>query len=284
MKSVLKMKLLFTVIIICLLFTPIIFAQEKVDTVHSKGLTNVVKCLQFLDSLAEVQNKSLNKTTDSLINGISLENLKHDANLIYSATDENYSAFSDSLSSKATMTMENQKKDSSYSFSPGALESQLLSKIRSSIPPVVGGLTSAAYVLRIHVNSLREVKLYDKPISLTLVSGTIKEVYKGSSKFNIGDSVHFLHFAQFVHFPFFNGYKTGQEYIVPIEHRIESQSDPDDDNSNTLAYYFGKSFGYFSIVDGNVIDKFNFFGFGDKVEFKIFDKKLRDKIKEIKSW
>lgn len=284
MKSVLKLKLLFTVIIIYQLITPMIFGQDKAEPGRPKGLTNVVKCLQFLDSLTEVQYKSLNKTTDSVLNGISVKNLKHDANLIYSATDENYPAFSDSLTSKGIMLLEKRKMGIFYSFPPGALESQLLDKIRTSISPVTGGLASAAYLLRIQVNSVRELGLGEEHISLTLVSGTVKEVFKGSSEFNIGDSVHFLHYSQFTQFPNFNGYKTGQEYIVPIEHRKESRSNPGEDRSNTLAYYFGKTLGYFPIVDGNIIDKFNFFRFGEKVEFKKFDQKLRDKIKEIKSW
>jgi hypothetical protein len=44
------------------------------------------------------------------------------------------------------------------------------------------------------------------------------------------------------------------------------------------------SYGCFPIKNGYVIDEDNYFGFGNRVRYNLFLKRLKDKIKEIKSW
>ncbi len=51
-----------------------------------------------------------------------------------------------------------------------------------------------------------------------------------------------------------------------------------------LIMYLDKSQGFYPIENGYLIDTYNFFGFGKKIEYNVFDQNLRNKIAEIKSW
>ncbi len=76
-------------------------------------------------------------------------------------------------------------------------------------------------------------------------------------------------------------FEAGKEYLVPLEPRGKY---PKLDSLIVLVPYLDDSNGFYPVLDGYIIDKYNTFDFSEKTPYQIFDEKLKNKIKEIESW
>jgi hypothetical protein len=281
MKTFLKLKFILIGLLIYQSFSIMIYSQVKKKLIKGKDSTKIIECTQYFDSLCNVQNKSSAKTADAVFRKITGDKLQHAANLIYSASDEDYSTYMNSLMSKSYKVSENLD---FRPFTPSYMRSQTLNKIRDSLSLPIYGLVAAAYFFRIKVNNIIKVVPPDFPSLCIIVGGTIEEVFKGNSKYKIGNNVSFFFYDKWETDSVLHIYNIGQEYFVPLEPRKGGWLFPGEINPLALIMYLDKSQGFYPIENGYLIDTYNFFGFGKKIEYNVFDQNLRNKIAEIKSW
>jgi len=274
---------------VCLILSPMIYSQEKTTALNPKTPEAVYSYMNLLDSLTVNTNNRISKlskastvTKETFLEPIGVNILKHVARIMYNAYDSDYMTTQNSLITKSQAIKNSKSKSEIRPGTPIFIQSQLWERIQNSISPTVYGLVRVAYFLSIKINSVKidtHTLGNGMPVPVNIINGTIEAVHKGSTTFKTGDNIDFYYYNQWVHKSI--NFEIGKEYFIPIEPRGKYLNF---DNALALVAYLDKSDGYYPIDNGYLIDKYNFFGFGEKVEYNLFDQKLRNKIEEIESW
>lgn len=257
---------------------PVIISQQNV----------VDKYIKTIDSLNSTFNNILKKTNhqghDPLkvhIQKMDLNELKHIASLMYRATDSDYIAISNTGFKRFEQLKKNgQKINGKYSLIGTSYYFQ--GQFKTSLSPVIYALTRVAYFLHVRVTNVKTIIPKGEALiksEASIIDADIEDVYKGKGKFQPGDHV------QFFYYEFWHKKRTkfeeGKEYFVPLEPRGKY---PNMDSIMVLVPYLDDSNGFYPINDSYITDKYNYFRFGERIPFYIFELKLRNKIGELESW
>jgi hypothetical protein len=273
------MKIIFLLLLI--LLTTITFPQEKKSSAVHEYLKTIDSLINIAREKVESPDyKPSEEYLNKVIDKIDLTELKHIAGLMYKATDMDDIAIKDTDYVQAERVSKSLN-GISRELQSGRVRTRLWSAFNNKISPVVYALTRVAYFLRVNIDNIKiGTPFEDLPqMKAPILTATIQQVYKGTGKYKAGDHIEFYYFADWeVPHPF----EVGKDYFVPLEPR--GLPPLIDKSILTLVPYLNNSHGYYPILNGYLIENHNYFGYGKKVPYDIFEQKLRDKIKEVESW
>lgn len=118
----------------------------------------------------------------------------------------------------------------------------------------------------------------------------VKEVIKGETRFKVGDEV------KFYYIPFWRetswDFSVGETYFLPLDVIAPDEKDyswicldvSDGRYSTNGSTIRERSFGCFPIINGELIDRVNYYGFGSKVKWIEFRDNFLKAINEVKTW
>jgi hypothetical protein len=266
-----------------------IYSQEKTASIKPKTPEAVYSYMNLLDSLTVNANNRISKlskastvTKETFLEPIGVKGLKLVARIMYNAYDSDFMATQNSLLTRSEEIKNSKSNSETKPRTPIIIQGLLWDQIKNSISATVEGLVEVAYFLKIRINSVKIIShTMDNgmPVPVTINNGTIETVYKGNTTFKTGDNIDFYYYNNWVHKSI--NFEIGKEYFIPIEPRGKFLNYV---NALALVVYLDKSEGYFPIDNGYLIDAHNFFGFGEKLDYRTFEQSLKNKIEEIKSW
>jgi hypothetical protein len=282
MKILIAIKLLIIAILISQTYCSTIYSQQKFE---SHIIDDYIK---KIDSLNNVALKNIQKTkpkTDpmkTLVEEIRLNDLKHIAALMFKASDLNHIALMDSANAEY---LRNKKSDNQglSTINRFSTEYKLQKEMKDLISPIAYALTRVAYFLCIHVENVKTVIPTQEEMvhaETVVVDAIIDKVYKGTGEYQVGDHVQFYFYKAW--HKELHTFEVGKKYFVPLEPRGSSSSTIHD--IVALVPYLDDSNGYYPIINNYLIDKYNYFGFGERVQYNEFNEKFINKIKEVESW
>jgi hypothetical protein len=257
-------------------FYSITFSQQKI----------VSEYITKIDSLNIILNSDLKKINSSsedplkvLVKGMNSDELKHLASVMYKATDLNYTEIMDS----AYKRFEERKNKITYQYTLLGTTGKLQMEFKDLLSPVIYALTRVAYFLKIRVENVKAIIPKGEDVihaETPVIDAVIEEVYKGKGKYKKGDHVQFYYYRFWQRKGSYS-FEKNKEYFVPLEPRGNY---PQIDTLIALVPYLDDSYGYYPINNGNITDKYGYFGFGENIPYTIFKERLRDKIKDLETW
>ncbi len=257
---------------------PVIFSQQKIVHDYIKKIDSLNYDFNNMLKKANPKSKDLLKEH---IEAMDLNELKHIASLMYKATDLDYVAINDT-GFKRLDILKKQRKRINENYTLIMTNYYFQEQFKKSISPIIYALTRVAYFLKIRVENEKMIipKAEDLlPGEAHIVDANIEDVYKGKGKYKVGDHVQFFYYENWHKRR--TTFEAGKEYFVPLEPRGKY---PVIDSLIVLVPYLDDSNGFYPINSGYVIDKYNFFEFGERIPLHVFDKKLRNQIKEVEEW
>ncbi|MFZ1979584.1 MAG: hypothetical protein WAV76_16645 [Bacteroidota bacterium] len=283
----------FNSILFCLLMTGFgysaVFAQQNQDTISAVG-----SYTHFLDSHI-YSKEGVHLVPNQVANNVKyLQNneLKHAAKLMFEAYD------ADPIRIGIYFTQRFLSIDSEKTIirktHPAFMEMKIQERIKTDISSGVYALVKIPYLLRIKVTNVKMVmgteelseseKLLRAPFrsKMTIVSGVVQSVYKGSGRNKVGNNIEFQFYNSWINHNF--KFVVGNDYLVPLEPREALQSMNEANYKNIFLMYLDRSEGYYPIVDKKIADLYNLFGFGQTLNYEDFERHLKASIQEIKSW
>lgn len=274
-------KLIIIGIFLCPLICPIIYSQQKIKS------SVIIDYINKIDSLNNIALVNIQKTSykseplKDLAQEMNLDDLKHIAALMFNASDLDHIALMDSSHAQYFRNKESNSQELN-TINRISTEYKLQKEMEFLISPTVYALTRVAYFLHVRVERVKSVIPQEEGVihaETPVINAIVKEVYKGTGKFKIGDHVQFYYYKFWMKEN--NSFEVGREYLVPLEPRGEYLAF---EKLIALVPYLDDSNGFYPIISNYLIDKYNYFGFGEKVPYDTFNQKLRDKIREVKSW
>ncbi len=241
------------------------------SSLYSQYMSNQIvnKYVETIDSINSIASNKLilpnyDKHVDpviEIIQNTSLKELKHIAALMFQATDMHYIYLQNhGYNQYLSIADSNINGKSGLNLSGTALKIQ--DQINYKISPIVFGLTRIAYWLKIRVKkvtyTIREESTLKLPTAI--IDAVVYEIFKGNGRFKLFDNVQF-YFYKFWQVP--DSFEVGKEYLVPLEPR--GNYPLNNKSIIALVTYLDKSKGYYPINNNYIFDKYNFFGFGEKI-------------------
>ncbi len=266
--------LLFLIVISC----TIVYPQWKEE----------IKAIpEYINTVDSIYNKTIKSGVKAdpktLIKDMDINELKHIAKLMFKASDLNHIALLDTISKR---TNRNELKSNSFKIKRvdyNYISGNLQNEMKERISPLIYALATIPYFLLIEVHDVKSVIPKEEDVlhsPTTVIDAKIAEVYKGKCRFKKGDVV------QFYYYNFWqkenHSFDKGKTYFIPIEPR---GTEPITESSPlALVPYLDNATGYYPIVNGYLLDKYNQFGFGKKILLEDFNKKFINKIEEMATW
>jgi hypothetical protein len=170
---------------------------------------------------------------------------------------------------------------------PSLTKHYLYQKIREALPHNIYPLIAADYLLRVNIKSVNNVlhayKNYETgytepPLNYIEVKATIEDIIKGNSRFSVGQTIVFYYM------PYWRkggGFIAGDDCLVPLQARLSPEFHL---NNIGLLTTLDSSYGKYPIINNALIDKDNYFEYGQKVSWNAFKNNLIELIKTIKTW
>jgi hypothetical protein len=165
----------------------------------------------------------------------------------------------------------------------------IVRKISDQLSPLTRILVDTDYFLKAEILSIEKEDYYptiatDKkgpPLPKVNITFRIIDCLKGDKRCSIGSTWTFFYMA--IYRPA-NLFSEGDVCLLPLQigHNYEA--------TLTLNYLINlhtepsEGMGYLPIIDGQLIDKDNYFGFGEKIEWEKFRSQILETVNEIKSW
>ena len=277
--KVIKQIILFVFLLFCIAD---IIAQQKTN---SQIVTKYVNTIDSINNVIVNNMGKINTKVDPVraqLQKMNHTEIKHLASLMYKATDWDYNSIMNLAYERYYNDRQkfvNTRRDKiDLLHTPAIIQMEM----KNLISPTVYALTRVAFFLRVRINDIKTVIPKEEGLihaETSVIDATIEKVYKGAGKYKSGDHIQFYYYKFWQKEP--HNFKVGEEYFVPLEPR---GSYPNLDQLIALVPYLDDSNGYYPVVNGYIIDKYNYFGFGTKVPYNEFEKELEKKIEEVKSW
>ena len=235
--------------------------------------------IQYLQYLEKLPSKS---SLDQYLDELEKEKLHEAAKLMFEADETN------AIQTKLLLAKRDKEIDSlnntigSNTLMPDEGKWGLLRKFRTELPKDIFALIHSAYLIKVSIKSVHKYIYEDPPVKLprTDIQAKVLEIIKGKSSFNIGDEFTFYYINYWL--PQNEDLKEGGIYFVSLipqwseQHKLDLIAlDTSIDESN---------YGFFQIYKGYLFDNDNYWGYGNKINWKDFRTTILDKIKTIKSW
>lgn len=265
-----------------LLFNISIYSQFTSNQHLIKQYINIIDSINII-----ANNKLLSSDYDykidpvkEILQNTNLKKLKHIASLMFKATDKNY-IYLTNYGYDQYLKFADSKIKGKNGLNLNGTAIRIQDQVKEEVSPLVSNLINVAYLLKVRVQKISDIIREENSLKLPayIIDAIICDVFKGNGRFKMNDQVQFYYY-KFWQVP--DSFEVGKEYLVPLEPR--GNFPMDDSSIIALVTYFDNSKGYYPIINNFINDKFNFFGFGEKIPFNNFEIKLNNKIKEIKSW
>ena len=270
--------IIITQLLINYLLSPVTYSQQKIVQDYIKKIDSLN--FEFNNSLKKA-NLEYKDPLKAHIEAMDLNELKHIASLMYKAADLDYLAINDT-GFKRLDILKKQRKRINENYTLIMTNYYFQEQFKKSISPVIYALTRVAYFLRIHVENEKMIIPEAEDLMHSeahLVDAFIEDVYKGKGKYQVGNHIQFFYYESWHKKR--TTFEAGKEYFVPLEPRGKY---PKIDSLIVLVPYLDDSNGFYPVINSYITDKYNFFGFGEKIPYQFFEERLRTKIKELESW
>jgi hypothetical protein len=245
-------------------------------------VSNFEKYLEKFSSLAAL---------DDSIKNMGIDELQKAAKLMYEAYENNAEETIKFLARRDkeidTLNKISKLNNPGYidKVMPDETKWKLLKKFKKEFPPVIYALLKSPYKLKVSITTIKK-SIYKDPNSSarlprTNINAAIQEVVQGGSRFKPGDVLTF-YFMDYWR-PTSLSFKEGKVYFVSLYPWWSDTNELSLLALDTFASY-DSSYGWYPIENGYLIDKNNFWGFGNEISWDEFKSDILQKINLIKSW
>jgi hypothetical protein len=258
--------------------------HEDSTTTFPIELSNYVNYLKSYKSKVEIKAD---------MDTVSSDKLKAIAKMMYEACEKDAVSVAGKIFAECVLSdsLDLQKwkyhKNVEVFAKPTLTRYYLYKKFREKLPHNVYPLIASDYLLKVKILSIKNVlrayqSIEDGHIEPSLnyieIEARIVDIIKGATRFSVGETLTFYYM------PYWRGgnsFGKEEECFVLLQARVS----PDFNlNQIGLLTTLDKSYGKYPIINGELIDKENYFGYGTKVQWNIFKNNLLELIKTIKSW
>jgi hypothetical protein len=246
--------------------------------VSPQTFNEIIKNKNYMELLCTLSEDSNYLCLDN----ITKEQAKELARMAYIAYESNPVETYKFIGTKNQKWEEKIKKDKSKlnSVSVGMVEGKIWNLIKQKISVRTYELAKIPYFVKARIISKDTVQYEDKSTKFNYTKINIKaeviESIKGKNRFNEGKEFEFYFFAYWEKPK--EEYKINNTYLLPLEPRVEYDLNP---KLIALVTYIDSPDVFFPVKNGLLLDKYNYFGFGD-TNWDSFKKNFNDMIDKIK--
>lgn len=279
------MKLISILLLCGSIFNSNIIAQQDPEVIPQ----------QILDLENILENSATKSEMQNSVQNMNDNDIKRVANIFFNAFEKDAVLTYQYFRKRDDEIKLANKMDITEGVMPNETKWELIKRFKNHFGSDIYTLIWIPYLLKVKINHIEKYTYIDPKspakLSRTDIDATILDIVKGSSRFNVGDIVNF-YFMDYWR-PTLDNFVEGETCFIPLAPNTEYNNDYklialvttlDAQNNDIVTLNNYASFGRYPIDEGNLFDKNNFWGYGEKISWTEFKANLNKNINLIKSW